>query len=218
MKEFLTHCIEIPNVSPDSLELEMALLSNLVSYSLSLIYALKFLNYTVSETLIVHVVGSTYIETKELIQWEIIPHVYKNIKRLIIEFIGPEVRQPENKVLCKTCKRVISFGFNKQLYHDFVKSDEYQKPDIICAFNGGFDSYSTWKPSLRLLVENGPLVTTALAEYEADKDIEAMRNAVPGVVVKKKLNPYSGLHMIQRCWYDAQLAYENQFIMIFSKY
>lgn len=194
---------------------ENAVVADEITRSLSLLWGLKLANYEIKDTLNVHVVGSTSCETGGRIsQWELIPHLHPNIKKLRITFIGPEVLQPRTIDLCKSCRKIIEMNYSKQVYHDFVKSNKSEKADVVCAFNCGFYTYPSWMPSVRYMLKTDPFIITSFDNYEAEKDIKIVRDTKPSIVFERKRNPFAGLRP-ERGWYD-ELSYNNKFVTVFT--
>lgn len=186
-----------------------------LSRPLSLLHGLKWMNYEIKDRLTIHVVGSTFTDTMDLVLWEIIPHIYTNIKKLHISFVGPENFPVNKNKVCNSCKKVMTIDVSSELYHDYVKSIKYQKPDVICAFNCGFTDYETWAPSLPFLID-APLVMTSFSESEADDDIKMILDVHPRINYKRKVNPFSNKE-IQPRRRDLEIGVSNRILTVFFK-
>lgn len=213
MEDFIESMMEIITPDPCGRKFQTSFVSNFVSCSLSLLCGLDWINFEIKHVLTIHVVGCSDLETG-LFQWEILPHIHRSIKHLNILFIGPEVKQVRKGNVCKSCRKIIKVEVNDSLYHEYVKTSSYQKPDVICAFNAGLGTCPTWKPTLQYLNQDVPFIMTSLVEHEAEKDIKLILNKYPNLVFIKNRNPFSGLKALQRGWYD-ELCYINKYMTVF---
>lgn len=145
----------------------ITLLSERLSYPLSLLYSLQELEIgpdrqsvnQISE-LRVHVVGAkSTVELLGIIRWEYMVHRLPSLKKLHIVFVGPELftasglsdELPDNHCLddslmtrCKDCERKdrsIIYEMCQMLYHEYVKASCFTSPDVIVAFNCGFHEF-----------------------------------------------------------------------------
>merc|ERR1719208_342951 len=116
-----------------------------------------------AQRLTIHLVGARTSEIRHLVGWEIIALRLPNLKRLHIVFIGDEIitgsfpptftyksfaAQKEKPDL------EVKYTFEPpQLYQDYNKSSNYNKPDIIAALDCGFKFYPSWDPCIPSLVE-----------------------------------------------------------------
>lgn len=215
MEQFISSSVEISSRDTNSRQVEEALVSELITCPLSLLIGLNWINFTIKDDLCVHVVGSGLLETASLKSWEAIPHIFKQVKKLSIFFIGPESTRNDDE-LCESCNDIIEFKFIDDLYHNFVKSNEYKKPDVICAFNCGFHEYEnsdsdTWSESLPLLIGNSPLIITSFTEDEADRDLAKLLKINDKLKIKKSENPFSSLRPY-RDLENMGIYYNNKFL------
>lgn len=86
---------------------------------------------------------------------------------------------------CRKCRqtcRAVKFDFHAYtLYHDYVRSSSFCKPDVICFFNPGLyrttaaDGVDAWPETIMAAVaQNCPIVVTAYTEVEAPLDFERL--------------------------------------------
>lgn len=195
--------------------MEEALVSELITCPLSLLTALNWINYDFKNEVIIHVVGCGLLETASLKSWETIFRVHEQIKNLNVYFIGPETSETDDELNGD----ILKFHFVQDLYHDFVKTDRYRKPDVICCFNCGFHEYEgsdsdTWAETLPLLVDkNPPLILTSFTEDEADRDLNKLKNINQNLWIKKSENPYSSLRPY-RDLENLGVYYNNKFLSL----
>ncbi|XP_071547653.1 putative protein MSS51 homolog, mitochondrial isoform X2 [Panulirus ornatus] len=158
----------LKNVDDRDLDLKLyAVMSERLSYPLSLLYALQQLEVgpykqAVSELseLKIHVVGAE--STKELlgiIRWEYLVHRLPALMKLHMVFVGPELfsdsglsdELPDNRCLddsgmtqCEDCQekgRVIVYEMCQLLYHEYKNTNYFTSPDAIIAYNCGFHEF-----------------------------------------------------------------------------
>lgn len=215
MKEFTESATNISTPEPECKNAAHGMVGSTLSRPLSLLHGLKWMNYEINDTLTIHVVGSTFPDTMDLVPWEIIPHIYTNIKKLHISFVGPENFPVNKNKVCKLCKKVMTIDVSSELYHDYVKSKKYRKPDVICAFNCGFNDYPTWAPSIPFLID-APFIMTSFCDTEADDDIKVILNANPHIDFKRKVNPFSNKE-IQPRRRDLEIGVSNRILTVFFK-
>lgn len=152
--------------------------------------------------LVVHIVGADAVE--ESWNWgffmEFIFHWIKNLKKLTVVVIGPEVK-PLKKILnqsdvCGLCKISTSNAICLSVSKFYHNVDKVVKPDIIVGFNCGIFLFPSWIESIpRLLKYKG--VPLLLTDYTLDyitKDLHTVRNNTPKkikIVVNPQENPFS---------------------------
>lgn len=215
MEQFVSSSIKISNSKPELRLVEEALVSELITCPLSLLTGLNWMKFNIKENLCIHVVGSGLLETASLKSWEIITHIFNQVKNLTIYFIGPE--SAKNDVdLCESCDNILKFEFIDDLYHNFVASNQYANPDLICAFNCGFHEYEgsdsdTWSESLPLFIKDSPLIITSFTEDEADKDLAKLIKINENLKIQKDENPFSSLRPY-RDLENMGIYYNNKFL------
>ncbi|KAK6624167.1 hypothetical protein RUM44_011025 [Polyplax serrata] len=157
-----------------------ALIAELITCPLSLLFATKIINYEFKENTVLHVVGCSYLETASL--------------------KGPDVKEADDIGPCCLCQDKLNITFVRNLYHDYVKSSVYQEPDIMCTFNCGYHEYEnsdsdTWYKTLPLLIcnKNVPLIFTSFTEDEANRDMNRLVSLQSSLRVNILKNKFSGL-------------------------
>lgn len=231
IQDFIKIGIIIPNLKPDHKRFAEVQASREISYPLSLVYGLDWLNFTVKDKLVVHIVGCQAEEVSNLTAWEIVLHIYPQIKDLKIFFIGPEISEPfmESETykivqmadMCDSCRKILKCEIIKDLYHDFAKSSEYREPDVVCAFHPKFHHHETirsspWSQTLPLLLKDSPLIMTAFQEWEMDSDLKILHDFNSNLIVRKKKNPFASL-LPARSMEDGAVDYSNNFISVILK-
>lgn len=164
--------------------IEVALLSELLTCPLTLLYALEKLRTVSKNKLVVHVVGAGAFECTFLQKWETILHCLPQLSCLDLVFIGPETEQSleTSSVLCMACQekgRELRTKFKcGKLYHHYATCDSFLMPDIIVVYNCGLHEHEgtdadMWLLSLPFLVKfaQTPLILTSYTSKEAYKDV-----------------------------------------------
>jgi splicing suppressor protein 51 len=211
--------------------IEVALLSELLTCPLTLLYALEKLRTSVKKNVVVHVVGAGAFECTFIKKWEIILHCLPQLSCLDIIFIGPEVEQRSETicVLCADCQqkgRELATHFQTgKLYHQYASSETFLLPDIIVAFNCGLHEYEgtksdTWSQSLPYLVkfDHIPLILTSYTGDEAYKDVARIlkcRKDPLTVYLKCSKNPFASRRPY-RDWdsENSDVFFQNYFITL----
>ncbi|XP_051166640.1 uncharacterized protein LOC127284953 [Leptopilina boulardi] len=150
---------------------------------LTLLSAIKLINYKVERELIIHIIGSYYLELNGIFAWEIIFHLMTSIEKLTIILIGPGLVEDKimNPQLCENCQKLgkfINVIVDNNYYHEFM--NEEMRPNLIIGYNLGISEYEnpgslddTWQLTILKIVEiNVPFIMTCYTEGEAHKDHE----------------------------------------------
>lgn len=107
---------------------------------------------------------------------------------------------------CRKCRqdcRAVKFDFHSRtLYHDYVKSKAYTRPDIVCFFNPGLyrktaaNGQDTWPPTIWAAVDqNCPILVTAYTEFEMPYDLDAIIDVADHIkfVQMPAKNPFASI-------------------------
>lgn len=155
------------------------------------------------ETINLHIIGATARELSVLALFEELLHLLPSLRELHCSFIGIELPRLESSKsivfdCCETCtaaKRTRSLEMWKGVYHDYIKTDKYVKPDLAVAFHTGhtMEAIEEWAPTIKHLVdaEHCTLFTT-FNEDELLDEMEALRK-LEARVVRKDENKWRGL-------------------------
>ena len=219
------------DVTKWNMSTEVALLSELLTCPLTLLYALEKLGTSFNKSSVIHVVGAAAFECTFLKKWEVILHYLPQLTCLDMVFIGPESEQgfETTCVLCVDCQkkgRVLSTHFQSgNLYHQYATSKTFLMPDIIVAYNCGLHEYvgtdtDTWLLSLPFLVKfnQTPLILTSYTSDEAYRDIERIldyRKDSLKVYLKCAKNPFASKRPY-RDWgnENCEVFFQNNFITL----
>lgn len=135
----------------------------------------------------VYLLGASHPGFLALSIFEEILHLVPQLKSLHITADGrnswKEQLKPINFQCCPICTssgRCRSIASYRGVYHDFAKTSEYIKPDLVVAFNTGWidgpDPLSHWRPSIELFVASGvPALFTVYNANEAWNELTGMK-------------------------------------------
>lgn len=216
MKTFLLNTNIVREKSLELHRLNLVALSDIATCPLTVLFSLQQCNFHLetTETLTIHLVGAEMqFEVETLQKWELfLLHLIPSLNMLKIVFIGPELKTESkfsqmlgNKTCmkCNTAGRMVIYEFWKTLYHKFVMSLDYQKPDLICAFNAGlyrltdFEGKDTWSPTIKAMLKEQdiPVVVTEYTQKELPFDIQRTQNLVDSleILTPPTRNPFASL-------------------------
>ncbi|KAL1879185.1 hypothetical protein Daus18300_001764 [Diaporthe australafricana] len=163
-------------------------------------------------SLLIHVIGASSTEWGNLMMFEEILHLFPNLNTIKVFHIGPKTPQSTGKEgksphynfidleCCPPCSatgRQRWVATYRGLYHDFVKIEEYTKPDLAVLFHSGRsqDEIESWAPTTRFLVDQD--ITTACTTYtrnEADEEMYELEHALQAKIIQRiEENKWKGL-------------------------
>ncbi|XP_034933864.1 uncharacterized protein [Chelonus insularis] len=213
-----------------------ASLSYIATAPLTALFALQksIDDWKLKEDLVIHVIGAEFqFECASLRVWEkLFLHFLPKLKRLFIEFTGPELYLPQlppdllGRIKmcrrCKSAKRKINVSFNaQQLYHN---TENKKNADLICLFNPGlyrvtgFDGTDTWPQTIKkFCYAKVPVVVTSYTEFEIPRDIERIKSICDvEVLLEPQKNPFAAVKPDRNFVSDdvVPLMYKNYCISI----
>lgn len=206
--------------------------SELLSCPLTVIYALQYKNLGSKTELNIQVVGADKFEFSVLPMWEILFHWLPKLKCLKLTFIGPEFLEmtPELKPkLCSDCyvNKTLIVDSQKCFYHDYVKSDNVSAPNVVVAFNCGFNEYKVkpekdmWKASIPCFSTfcGIPVILTSYTKQESEEDLLRLIDLKPTdkdyrVILACEQNPFASC-CSRRDWETLNgVFYANYYITV----
>ncbi|XP_014468613.1 PREDICTED: uncharacterized protein LOC106741307 [Dinoponera quadriceps] len=214
-------------------------LSHISTIPLTALYSMQIScqNWGIVDTFVVHVIGAEFqFECINLHVWEkFFLHLIPNLKRLRLMFIGPELRLPTVplKLLtavkicsaCKTSDRHVNVSFHPgKFYHDFCRSKQFIKPDLVCLFNPGlyretgFEGRDTWPDTIREFCKTSvPICVTSYTKHEIPREMMRIKSiADTETILKPRRNPYASIKPDRNFVSDdtAPLIYKNYYLAI----
>ena len=152
---------------------------NLFSRPLTLLFALDKLGKLPTVNMTVHVIGASYLEERNIEEWEVILHWLRDLLELKIILIGPDlVIEKSNPTLCETCtsrKKDLNIEIYSGEYKDFTKDENFTVPRVIIGYDIRISCYASWPESIRALVEVGsPFIITSCTGDSAYQDHNEM--------------------------------------------
>lgn len=212
---------------------ERLMMTDFLTRPLTLLYAIERLNFNIQPMMVIHVIGASTFEIWSQKYWKILLFWLKNLKNLIVVFIGPEIYEFNNDDVELTFPET-SLGNDQRLcvisppihYEDYYKHKSFLRPDIIVGFNLEIHeielgiSSSSWRKMLSTVEKmNVPFILTAGSKERAQRDHEIM-----SVLMNKNLtyfssevNPFAG-HIPQRDFKTEGLRYSNKYVTIYNRF
>lgn len=178
---------------------------------LTIVSALEDLGLLETRTLKLHLLGATSREFLGMSAFEEILHLVPGVKILEITAVGPSAllygedkdgyAPKQNLPCCSMCQsqlRKRPLASYQGLYHNFAKSSNYAKPDLIVAFNSGFvdgdDANTDWDQTIRHIVNSDiPTLFTTYNAREASNERAKMERLSARFIVEPEKNKWSSL-------------------------
>nr|XP_018911935.1 PREDICTED: uncharacterized protein LOC109040441 isoform X1 [Bemisia tabaci] len=157
---------------------------------------------------VVHLIGAEVeFELEPVQKWELFfQHLVPELEALKLVLIGPELLESqvgEKFVGCAECKRrnksldvIFESGL---LYHEYITTEKYIKPDLVCIFNPGlsrltgYNEEDSWSDTISVMFqENVPVVMTEYTEFEITSDLKRIQDIASVNILKApQKNPFS---------------------------
>jgi splicing suppressor protein 51 len=215
IKTFMLNTAGVSNQSLFVNRLNLTALTDIATCPLTVLFSLQKSNFALEDikSLTIHLVGAEiYFEVYALRKWEsLLLHLIPSLRNINVVFVGPELNidneflQTVDKITmcrkCNTAGRKVVYGFWKGLYHDFLNSKNYKKPDLISAFNAGlyrltdFEGKDTWSPTIEAMLKEPdiPVVVTEYTEQELPYDLQRIQGIVDSleIIMPPAKNPFA---------------------------
>ncbi|XP_032685248.1 uncharacterized protein LOC116850740 [Odontomachus brunneus] len=158
--------------------------SDYVSGPLTLYYALQESNLlslpSISDKYIVHFIDAGRIDIMYLRSWHIFLHFFKNIKELYIVFIKSPKFESEDRVhTCSTCfykKQKLYVKYVSEPYHDYVRLESFEQPNVIVLLETESILVGTWFKSITTIIaQECPLLLTTDSECTAQENVDKIQ-------------------------------------------
>ncbi|XP_046675339.1 uncharacterized protein LOC124364144 [Homalodisca vitripennis] len=222
----LPHSIELFLKQGNSLSIENVMYSQPLSYALTLAYAISKIGKVSRNKMTVHVVGADAMEAQALYTFPVIFNLLK-LAHLTIVMIGPNL--PDDTILPSGLEQKCSLILiSKKLYHEYVSSDAFIRPDVTVVYNCGFCEFSDvpekdiWKNTLPFILNQRDclVILTSYTAEESRQDLTRLGNvsdhvASYNVLVANEENPFCSLCPL-RNWeagFEA-VFYVNKYISV----
>ncbi|EFN82414.1 uncharacterized protein LOC105185171 [Harpegnathos saltator] len=214
-------------------------LSHISTIPLTALYSMQIScqNWETVDTFVIHVIGAEFqFECIHLHVWEkFFLHLIPNLKRLRLMFVGPELRLPTVPLnllaavkICTACKsfdRHVNVSFHPgKFYHDFCRSKQFVKPNLVCLFNPGlyrqtgFEGRDTWPETIREFCKTGvPVCITSYTKHEIPREMTRIKSIADAkTILEPRRNPYASIKPDRNFVSDdtAPLIYKNYYLAI----
>lgn len=164
------------------------LLSDDLSEPLTLLYAMRCANLCgpMSDSFVVHIITERPMDTRALSAWELLLHQFCTISLLSIETIALELRNESYTLqLCTDCmfqKRQFHYKSSCMLYHEYVQSSLYKRPNVIAVFNVDFsDDEASMKIIEAFQHERCPLLLTSQSKSRTENNIKIIQKTLGNI-------------------------------------
>lgn len=182
-----------------------------VTLALTIIAALEaiFPDIGTRTTLSLHFIGAASRELTGLMVYEELLHLLPSLKTLELTFVGIDIPKQASEEVgrrnrmqleccppCTSAKRTRSLALYQGAYHDYVKLDGYEKPDLAVAFHSGFSQSQTaeWEPTIDLLAEaHHPTLFTSYNKNEMEEEIYLLKSRGANFIQEGELNKWRGM-------------------------
>ncbi|XP_032668992.1 uncharacterized protein LOC116843073 isoform X2 [Odontomachus brunneus] len=105
------------------------------------------------DTFVIHIIATDYVEKYNFPVWELFLHLLNKKVKLVVVIIGPELQYEINEYQvcshCKTANKKLIIQFFPLLYHNYVHSINYRRPNIIIGFQAEFNHGTSIKPAFQ---------------------------------------------------------------------
>jgi splicing suppressor protein 51 len=174
---------------------------------LTIIAALEavFPDLATKSTIKLHLVGATGKELDALMLFEEMLHLLPSLQELHCAFVGlemPTPQSPSEKLVLDCCPectkagRIRSVEMWKGAYHDYIKTDNYSKPDLAVAFHTGHsqEMVEEWTPTIKYLVNaDHCTIFTTFNEKEMAEETEILKSLGAKFLVQGEKNKWKGM-------------------------
>ncbi|KAL0121593.1 hypothetical protein PUN28_006845 [Cardiocondyla obscurior] len=198
---------------------------------------ISYSNWKTIDTLVVHVIGAEFqFECINLHVWEkFFMHLLPNLKYLKLMFIGPELSLPTVPLdmltavkicsICKSSGRRINVSFHPgEFYHDFCRSKQFIKPQLVCLFNPGlyretgFNGKDTWPDTIREFCKiKVPVCVTSYTKQEIPREMIRIKSiADVETILEPRRNSFASIKPDRNFVSDdtVPLIYKNYYLAI----
>ncbi|XP_032678537.1 uncharacterized protein LOC116847550 [Odontomachus brunneus] len=170
---------------------------------------------------IIHVIDVNKTDITYLKTWHIFLHLYRKIRELYIVFINSlNFESSDLGFVCSSCKNHKQKLYIRSVlepYHDFVRLDSYEKPNVIVLFEIEWLFIEIWSKSLEAMIaQECPLFLTTVSEntvQECINKIQEQTGTTRNRLVKE--NKFRG-YMPHRNYMTGGFYYRNAHFIIYS--
>ncbi|XP_032685268.1 uncharacterized protein LOC116850748 isoform X3 [Odontomachus brunneus] len=151
---------------------------------MTLYYALQESNLlclpTTTHKYIVHLIDADRIDVMSSGMWHIFLHIFINMKELYIVFIkSPKFESKDLENMCAMCcynKRKLYVKYVSEPYHDYVRLESFEQPNVIVLLETETIWVRTWFKSIKAVVaQNCPLLLTTDSKSTAEENVDRIQ-------------------------------------------
>ncbi|EFN77924.1 hypothetical protein EAI_16858 [Harpegnathos saltator] len=130
----------------------------------------------VTHAFVIHIIVTSNVDRRNFPAWELFLHFLSKKKKLIVVMIGLELKREtcEHVVCsrCKTAKKKLILESYPLLYHNYMSSANYRRPNVVIGFQAELNHGDAWSESIKAIkAQNCPLLLTAKSQLKAHWDV-----------------------------------------------
>ncbi|XP_032671036.1 uncharacterized protein LOC116844052 isoform X2 [Odontomachus brunneus] len=129
--------------------------------------------------LVIHIIGANFVDIDYLSAWELLLHLLPNVKELKIILIGPELCTKSNGLRVCTIRCVqqrLNFEAHRMLYHNYVDSKCYKRPDVIIGFQVDLSDWEALSEIiLKIKAQECPFLITSNSKDKAKQNVNKIK-------------------------------------------
>lgn len=138
-----------------------------------------YFSYLMESTFVIHVIAGTSTEKCALSAWEVMSHYMKENQLIVVIMIESGLQeniiQWRNCGYCCQTGRDIRFEFHTMLYHDYVQSCRYTRPNMIVGYHLEFKRF-VMETIRAIKYQQCPLLMTTKSAKKAEDNIAIIQN------------------------------------------
>ncbi|XP_032671180.1 uncharacterized protein LOC116844127 [Odontomachus brunneus] len=204
--------------------------SDYASGPLTLYYGIRKLHgldcfHKLDSHFVIHIIDPKLIDIEYLPAWELLVHLLPNVKELKIILIGSILsNKSESLTLCtiRCFRQNLNIETHRMLYHNYVDSECYKRPDVIIGFQVDFTDWETL-PQIILKIKHQqcPLLLTAKSQHKAQQNLEKISSILQPVCNVLYLLYHGENNFKSKRPYvdfeDGDASYRNDYLNVFRR-
>lgn len=172
---------------------------------------------------VVHILATSRMDRKYLQAWELLLHLLWHVKDLRIILIGLELHDNYESIKicgnCKAHKQRFDFECHQKLYHNYVDSDSYIRPNVVISCQANLSDWDELSETiLKLRDQNCPLLLTAKSKLISEQNINNIEKILgsPVTLLHHDINKFAS-NKPYRDFENDGVSYRNQYLAVCPK-
>ncbi|XP_032671031.1 uncharacterized protein LOC116844051 isoform X2 [Odontomachus brunneus] len=174
--------------------------------------------------IVIHVIDVNFVDRYHLLIWQVLRHILRNIKELKIILIGSELSTESLKFHpTKYSQQRLNFETHRMLYHNYVDSEYYKRPDIIVGFQVDLSNWEALSEIiLKIKAQECPFLLTSKSKDKAEQNINKIKEILKSTVTDVLYLIYNGENKFKsnRPYHDFEtggLSYLNKYLTVYAR-